>query len=85
MRGFCAEADLRAEAPASGAEKSKAVAALERFGAKRQIMRAASPTCAASGLRQEQKALREEQRSIAVWSAATKKTTDPLGRATGPF
>ena len=36
MRGLCAEADLRAEARATGAERSKAVVALERGGAKRQ-------------------------------------------------
>jgi hypothetical protein len=44
-----AEADLRAEAQATGAESSEVVVALWQF-----------------------------------WSEAT-KTTDPLGRATGPF
>ena len=42
------------------------------------------PDHAASGLHQEQEDLKEKQRSIAVWSEAT-KTTDPLSRATGPF
>jgi len=50
MRGSCAEADLRAEARASGAEGSKAV-------------------IASSGLERSDK----------------EETTDPLGRATGPF
>jgi hypothetical protein len=36
MGELSAEADLRAEAPASGAEGSKAVVSLQRLGAKRQ-------------------------------------------------
>ena len=44
----------------------------------------------AAGLRgepqaQEQKSLEVGECSQAVWSEATKTTTDPLSRATGPF
>ena len=57
---------------------------LERSG--KALMKEISrePDHAASGLHQEQKDLKVEPCPVAVWSEAT-KTTDPLGRATGPF
>ena len=74
MRAFRAEPDLRGEAQAAGAEGSKRKIAFYSSLERNDMNQRREPDHAASGLQQEQKDqkdLKENARSIAVWSAET--------------